>query len=77
MTDIPGNIGTDATLMLGVASESDFDRDGDSDWFRIYLNKGQSYAFRVDGEYGSIYSLTLRDANGNVIKSVDAHEKFY
>lgn len=64
------NTATTTTLATGARITSAIDVKGDSDWFKVALKAGISYAFEVTGTGasglpdGDIY---LRDANGNKI----------
>ena len=64
------NTATTTTLASGASITSAIDVTGDSDWFKVALKAGISYAFKVTGTGtsglpdGDIY---LRDANGNKI----------
>lgn len=64
------NTATTTTLATGTKVTSAIDVKGDSDWFKVALKAGISYAFEVTGTGtsglpdGDIY---LRDANGNKI----------
>ncbi len=72
MADIPGGVRTKAVLPLDPNFTFDqFERDGDSDWYRITLEQGVDYAFnaglaapsRPDDQYRSL-SVSLRDGSG-------------
>ena len=67
---IRGDVETARTLARTATVTSAVDVAGDSDWFRVTLTAGQSYAFDLgatgvaglpDGD------LILRDANGNIV----------
>jgi|GEM_PF-538970 len=71
---ILGSTGTTSTITIGgAAQQSAIDFAGDSDWFRVTLTAGQSYAFALSASGGSPLGdpyLELRDANGTLI-SID------
>ncbi|MGQ3209906.1 MAG: pre-peptidase C-terminal domain-containing protein [Shinella sp.] len=61
------NISTTATLATGKSITSAVDVKGDSDWFKVTLKAGISYAFTVTGTGTSGLpdgDIFLRDANG-------------
>jgi serralysin len=78
-TDIvAGSTATTATLAIGGAVSGNIDTGSDSDFYAVTLVAGQSYEFRTaPGGVASTASpgldtlLTLRDANGNVIRAND------
>lgn len=65
--DIPGNTSTRAVLPIPTAVLDGFwEREGDDDWYRVDLRKGQAYAFVL---YDFSYrDLTLRDPSGKAVK---------
>jgi Ca2+-binding RTX toxin-like protein len=71
---ILGSTGTNATITIGgAAQQSAIDFAGDTDWFRVTLTAGQSYAFALSASGSSPLGdpyLELRDANGTLI-SID------
>ena len=65
---IQRNITTTAVLATGKSITSAIDVAGDSDWFKVSLKAGISYAFTVTGTGTSGLpdgDIFLRDANGN------------
>lgn len=72
---IQNNITTASTLGRNAATTSVIDVEGDSDWFEIKMNAGESYGFQVFAsgtnqlQWGD---LQLRDAEGNIIGSFNA-----
>jgi Ca2+-binding RTX toxin-like protein len=70
--NIQRNSSTNQTLASGKSITSAIDVSGDSDWFKVVLKEGISYAFNVEGTGknklpdGDIY---LRDADGNIVVS--------
>jgi hypothetical protein len=70
---IVGGVGTTATLTPGSSSFTQIDTNGDSDWFRITLQAGQTYTFAVYLLPGGLSDsiLTLRDSNGVQIEQND------
>lgn len=64
------NISTTATLATGKSITSALDVKGDSDWFKVTLKAGISYAFTVTGTGTSGLpdgDIFLRDANGTYV----------
>lgn len=72
---IQNNITTAQTLGRNSSTTSRIDVEGDSDWFKITMNAGESYGFQVLGsgtnqlQWGD---LQLRDAQGNIIGSFNS-----
>ena len=71
--DTPGGITTTATLTPGSFVIDELETAGDSDWFRITLEAGETYTFTTYLPPGGLSDsiLTLRDANGAVIDQND------
>ncbi|MCD2183220.1 calcium-binding protein [Rhizobium sp. GN54] len=64
------NTATTAVLGQGKTIASSIDVRGDADWFKVTLQAGISYAFKVAGTGASKLpdgDIHLRDSNGNVI----------
>lgn len=72
---IAGSTATTSTITIGgAAQQSAIDFAGDSDWFRVTLVAGQSYAFALSATGGSPLGdpyLELRDSNGTLISLDD------
>jgi serralysin len=70
---IPGDINTTATLAPGSLVTSEIDTAGDSDWFRITLEAGETYTFTTFLPGGGLSDsiLTLRNASGGAIATND------
>ena len=74
--DVSDNTGTTATLAIGGSLKGVTDYVGDHDWYRVEVQAGHTYAFDLkatgDGN-GSVVNpfLTLRDADGNELRSDD------
>ena len=72
---IPSNTGTASTLTIdGASASSVIDTSGDTDWYRITLTAGQSYAFTMNGTGVSALSdpyLEVRDSAGNLVSLDD------
>jgi hypothetical protein len=47
--DFAGGTGTTGTVTVGSSSSGNLERNGDRDWFRISLEGGRRYAFRLNG----------------------------
>ena len=63
-TDIPGNKNTQATLPTGSAGiDGDLFGVGDSDWYKVQLDKGYNYGVLVDA-YCPATALCLLDRDG-------------
>ena len=76
--DISGNSSTGAFLDVGSSEYSTIDAPGDSDWFKVYLEAGETYSFAVRGSESDPYNLDLydpniriRDPNGNALTQFD------
>jgi hypothetical protein len=68
--DIPGNTKTKATITPGPARLSGlFERQADSDWYRVTLKAGRNYAFEVNTFCDT--RMNLRNAAGKLLKSSD------
>lgn len=68
--DIPGGTTTKATLPIQVVpSAGNWESVGDSDWYRVSLRKGETYAFTLD-ERGdaATFEVAVRNAAGKVLK---------
>jgi hypothetical protein len=71
--DIPGGKQTGAKLPLGTAfTAGTFEKAGDSDWYRVTLEKGRDYAFSLDAVDSA--RLRLRDAGGRILPLKDAFD---
>ncbi|WP_284126125.1 M10 family metallopeptidase C-terminal domain-containing protein [Parerythrobacter aestuarii] len=70
---IPGSTATTATLSPGSFQTSAIDTSGDSDWFSITLQAGETYTFTVYLPAGGLPDsiLTLRDSTGAQITTND------
>lgn len=69
--DIPGNASTKAVLPVRTASTNGlFETNGDVDWYRVRLTKGQDYAVRFSAVGEQFASLTLRDPNRKAVGTV-------
>lgn len=72
--DIPGNTSTSATITVGQSVVGDLEVLGDSDWYRVTLTAGETYAISLDGTgnspVGDTY-LRIYDANGTLIAEND------
>ena len=62
-TDISGGMNTNAVLNMNT-SASGFLNSGDHDWFKVHLDKGQTYSFAVIG-------TKLNSLNDPVLKLID------
>ncbi|MAY19261.1 MAG: hypothetical protein CL955_01400 [Erythrobacteraceae bacterium] len=71
--DTAGGIATTATLTPGSFVIDELETAGDSDWFRITLEAGETYTFTTFLPPGGLPDsiLTLRDANGVLITQND------
>ncbi|NVE96056.1 M10 family metallopeptidase C-terminal domain-containing protein [Altererythrobacter lutimaris] len=68
--DVGGTAATASSFTLGNTLNSSIDQTGDRDWYAVTLQAGERYEFRTNntGSAGDVdTTLTLRDANGNVI----------
>ena len=71
--DVPGGKQTGARLPLGPAfTAGTFERAGDSDWYRVTLERGRDYAFFLDAVDSA--RLRLRDAGGRILPLKDAFD---
>jgi subtilisin family serine protease len=69
--DFSANSRTTGKLAIGSLANGNINTNGDHDWFKISLNAGQTYDFRVDaGTLGDPF-LTLHGADGSLITSND------
>lgn len=69
---IQNNITTTNSLARNSSTTSRIDVEGDSDWFKVTMNAGESYGFQVLSTGSSPLQwgdLQLRDAQGNIISS--------
>ena len=71
MTDIPGDLSTQATLSLGSSATNTLEVVGDHDWFAITLTAGQKVVIEVDGITLEDPYLNVRDSSGNILFSND------
>ena len=68
--DIPGDRGTSATIPLSrEKTEGEFDAEGDSDWYRVALKRGQTYAVGVEVPSNAAV-INLRDARGRKVEGL-------
>ena len=68
--DIPGDISTDAVLEVGGSVTSDIFGEGDTDFFAVTIEAGQTVLFsQSDVENSFNREVTLEDADGNVVAS--------
>ena len=66
--DIPANTSTKAIITPGPARfEGHFEKQGDSDWYRVTLKGGHNYAFEASSYCGT--RVDLRNAAGKVLRS--------
>jgi hypothetical protein len=67
---VPGNASTRATLRVTTTpTPGVIDSAGDTDWYRVRLQKGQDYTVRFGSpNYGSPASATLRDPRQRPLK---------
>jgi murein DD-endopeptidase MepM/ murein hydrolase activator NlpD len=75
-SDIPASTSTSAILTVGGSQTSTIDTAGDSDWFKVYLEAGQSYSFAVRGASSGNGTLAdplirIRDTNGVALTQYD------
>src|SRR6185312_9140878 len=47
--DPPGDAGTQAQLTVGASVDGQISPAGDSDWYRLHVERGQSYHITLDG----------------------------
>lgn len=72
---IQNNITTNRVLARGSSESSRIDVSGDADWFKVTMQAGMTYGFKVLSntsnplQYGD---LQLRDAQGNIIGSFNS-----
>ncbi|WP_338082468.1 type I secretion C-terminal target domain-containing protein, partial [Donghicola mangrovi] len=76
MVEIAGDITTDASIEVGGSVFSSLDWMGDRDWFKVYLEAGNSYSFSMEGSPsggGTVSDsyLWLYDAAGTLITQND------
>jgi hypothetical protein len=66
--DIPANKKTPASFKIGKLAVSDFHQRFDHDWWKVTLEKGEHYAFKVGG-CGNFHAedLQLRNKDGKII----------
>lgn len=72
--DIPAGTSTTATISVGESVTEALETVGDSDWFRIELNAGQTVSISLNGTGATPVSdtyLRLYDANGILIAEND------
>lgn len=72
--DIPGSTSTTATIAIGGSRTDLLEVQGDTDWFRITLNAGDSIAITLNGTGADPVDdtfLRIRDADGNILGSDD------
>lgn len=75
-TDIPGNKNTKATLPTGSAGiDGDLFGVGDSDWYKVQLDKGYNYGVLVDA-YCPATALRLLDRNGKQLGTARSYYDF-
>ncbi|MDY7098223.1 MAG: M10 family metallopeptidase C-terminal domain-containing protein [Pseudomonadota bacterium] len=69
----PGDTSTTAKLTPGSFVQDEIETAGDSDWFSITLEAGETYTFTVYTAPGILRDsiLNLRDASGNLITTND------
>lgn len=68
--DVGGDVAGSVAISLGETVNSDLSQNGDRDWYAITLTAGQAYEILTQNTGGSNdadTTLTLRDAQGNVI----------
>ena len=77
---VKNDITTTKALARNSSVTSTLDVNGDSDWFKVTMNAGESYGFQLLGtgtnplKWGD---LQLRDAHGNIIKLFDANRSVH
>ena len=65
--DLPAGPGTKATLPIsGNYTKGVFEKTGDSDWYKVKLEKGNTYALGIDLGAGGA-DIRLRDPKGKVL----------
>ncbi len=62
--DFAGGTGTTGTVTVGSSSSGNLERNGDRDWFRITLEGGRRYSFRLNGVTMADPQLRLRSSSG-------------
>jgi hypothetical protein len=73
--DVPGGTGTRATAKTGLAGvRGVFEKPGDSDWYRIALKGGQSYAVVASPTNRGCLNVRLRTAAGKVIDTAGSYQ---
>ncbi len=75
-TDIAGNLNTTAELSTGSSLSSDIGADGDTDWVKIWLNRGTKYTFDLKASSSGVGTLSdpwlgLYDPTGIFVTSDD------
>lgn len=72
--DIPGSTATTATIGIGGSVTDSLEVVGDSDWFRISLDAGDSIAILLEASGASPLAdpfLRIRDSAGNILATND------
>jgi hypothetical protein len=64
--DLAGNALTAGVLTLGSTLNGSWDGRGDVDWYAVTLAAGQSYAFQLNSNVGSV-QIALYDSAGNLV----------
>jgi hypothetical protein len=62
--DFAGGTGTTGSVTVGGSSSGNLERNGDRDWFRITLEGGRRYSFRLNGVTLADPQLRLRTGSG-------------